>query len=58
MNFSEANFKFMKKFVHKNLAVFTGKLQTRDIIKKRPQHRRFPLNIAKFLRTPILKNIC
>ena len=29
-------------------------------LKKRLQHRcfRFPLNIAKFFRTPILKNIC
>ena len=25
---------------------------------KRPQHRHFPVNIAKFLRTPISKNIC
>ena len=28
------------------------------IIKKRLQHRCFPVNIAKFLRTSILKNIC
>ena len=27
-------------------------------IKKRLQHRWFPTNIAKFLRTPILKDIC
>ena len=27
-------------------------------IKKRLQHRCFPVSIAKFLRTPILKNIC
>ena len=27
-------------------------------IKKRTQHRCFPVNIAKFLRTPIWKNIC
>ena len=26
-------------------------------IKKKPQHSCFPVNIAKFLRTPILKNI-
>ena len=26
--------------------------------KKRIQHRCFPVNIAKFLRAPILKNIC
>ena len=36
----------------------TVKLQTCNFIKKRPQHRCFPLNIAKFLRAPILKNIC
>ena len=29
-----------------------------NIIKKRHQHKCFPVNIAKFLRTPILKNIC
>ena len=29
-----------------------------NFIKKRLQHRCFPINIAKFLRTPILKNIC
>ena len=33
-------------------------LQARYFIKKRLQHRCFPVNIAKFLRTPILKNIC
>ena len=27
-------------------------------IKKRLQHNCFPLDIAKFLRTPISKNIC
>ena len=28
-----------------------------NFIKRRPQHRCFPVNIAKFLRLPILKNI-
>ena len=28
-----------------------------NFIKKRLQHRCFPVNIAKYLRTPILKNI-
>ena len=32
-------------------------LQAPNFIKKRPQHRCFPANIAKFLRTVILKNI-
>ena len=49
---------FMEKAVLKNFAVFTAKLQTWNFIKKRLQHRCFPLNIAKFLSTPILKNIC
>ena len=29
-----------------------------NFIKKTPQHRCFCLNIAKFVRLPILKNIC
>ena len=32
-------------------------LQACNFIKKRLQHRCFPVNIAKFLRTPILMNI-
>ena len=37
----------MKKAVLKNSAIFTGKLQTCNFIKKRLQHRFCPLNIAK-----------
>ena len=33
-------------------------LQVCNFIKKRLQHRYFPAIIAKFLRIPILKNIC
>ena len=33
-------------------------IQACSFIKKRLQHMYFPVNIAKFLRTPILKNIC
>ena len=33
-------------------------LQPCNFIKKRLQHMCFPVNIAKFLRTPILRNIC
>ena len=29
-----------------------------NFIKRRLQHRCFPVNFAKFLRTPILKNVC
>ena len=49
---------FMKKAVLKHFAIFTGKLQTCNFIKKRLQHRCFLVNVAKFLRTPILKNFC
>ena len=33
-------------------------LKVCNFIKKRIQHKCFPLNIANFLRTPVLKNIC
>ena len=33
-------------------------LKACNLNKKRLQHRSFPVNIAKFLRTPILKDIC
>ena len=33
-------------------------LKTYNFILKRLQHRYFPVNIAKFLRTSVLKNIC
>ena len=39
---------FKKNFIKKDM----------NFIKKRHQHRCFPANIAKLLRTPILKNIC
>ena len=39
----------MEKAALKNVAVFIGKLQTCNIIKKRLQRWCFPLNIAKFL---------
>ena len=60
---------FCKKCVLKNFANFTGKhmfkslfkkvagLQACMFIKKRLQHRCFPVNIAKLSRTPILKYI-
>ena len=57
---------FFKIGVLKNFAVFIGKLffnrvadfRPATILKKRLEHKCFPVNIAKFLRTPILKNIC
>ena len=55
----------MKKTALQNFAVFTGEfflnkvavLQACNFVKKRLQHRCFPVDIAKFLRTPILKSI-
>ena len=41
----------------KNLANFTGKHYACNFIKKRLQHRCFPVKFVKFIRTPILKNI-
>ena len=58
----------LKKSVLKNFTNYTGKhlcwslflikLQTCNFIKKRLQHRYFPVKFAKFLTTSILKNIC
>ena len=53
---------FFRIGVLKNIAIFTGKhlcwslLLKKSILKKRLQHRSFPVNIAKFLRTPFLQN--
>ena len=44
---------FCKKGFLYNFTLFTGKH-----MRWRPQHECFPVNIAKFLRTPILKNTC
>ena len=58
---------FCKRGALKNFAIFTGKhlywslfadLQVSNFIKKRLQSWCFPVNTEKFLRTPILKNIC
>ena len=61
----------LKTVVLINFAIFTGKrlcwsfffyknvsLQSCNVIKKRFQYTCFPVNIAKFVRTPTLKNIC
>ena len=61
---------FFKKDVLKNFSIFTGKhlcwslllnkwqvFRSAALLKKRLQHSCFPVNIAKFLRTPTLKNI-
>ena len=57
----------IKKVVLKNFTISTGntcvgvpflKSCLKKFIKKKPQHRCFPVNIAKFLGLPVLKNIC
>ena len=61
---------FYKKALVKNFAIFQKKtsvweslfdkasgLSPCNFIKKRLQHKCFPVKFAKFLRTPILKNI-
>ena len=61
----------IKKAALKNFAIFTGKhlwlslffnkvagLRPETLLKKRLQHNCSPVNITKFLRKPILKNIC
>ena len=50
---------YIKKTIFKHFAIFIGKNQSWSLfLIKLFQHRCFPVNIAKFLRTPILKNIC
>ena len=62
---------YIERAVLKKFAIFTGKhltwslvviklqaLKTCNFMKKILQHRFFPVNIAKILRTPVLKNIC
>ena len=49
---------FYEKAVLTNITILAGNLQTFNFIKKRLQNRCFPLNIAGFLRRPILINIC
>ena len=68
--YNEQGSVLQKKVVLKNFAMFTAKhlcwsllfnknagLQACNFIKKRLQHRCFVDNVAKFLRTAILKNI-
>ena len=59
----------VRKGVFRNFAKFTGKhlcqslflnkvagLRPATLLKKRPWHRCFPVNFARFLRTPFLQN--
>ena len=47
---------YIKKAVLKSFAICTGKHC--NFIKKRLQHRCFPMNTTKILRTSIVRNIC
>ena len=57
---------FYKKAVLESFAIFTRNhqcwsfflIKASNFFKKRLQHRCFPVNIAQFLRTPTLKNVC
>ena len=48
----------LKNFVLESLFNQVADLQSSNFVKKRLQHRCFPVKYAKFLRTSILKNIC
>ena len=47
----------MLRSIHRNTTVLESLFKVCNFIKNRHQHKCFPMNIAKFLRTPILKNI-
>ena len=56
----------IKNIFRNNFAIFTEKTPALDslfnkvagLIKKRLQHRCFPVNILKLFRTPCLRNMC
>ena len=50
--------KFYRKFLCWSLFDKVAALKTCNVIKKRLQHRCFPVKFAKFFRKPILKKIC
>ena len=60
--FSEKRFSYKFHKIHRKTSVpilFFNKvagLRPASLLKKRPWHRCFPLNFAKFLRTPFLQN--
>ena len=47
-----------KRPVHEFLLLSSFRLEACNFIKRRIWHRQFPVNFAKFLRTPILQSIC
>ena len=46
------------QYSQEDACVENAGLQSCNFVKKRLRHRCFPVNIAKFLRKPILKNLC
>ena len=48
----------MKTLVFESLFNKSASLQVCNFVKKRLRHKCFHLKFVKFLRTPILKNIC
>ena len=52
------NIEFKNNFKKFRMFVRHCSLNAATLLKKRLQHRFFPVNIAKFLRIPTLKNIC
>ena len=54
----ESFIKFTFKHLYRSLLLNKKDHQACNFIKKRLQHMCFPVNIGKFLRTRILKNIC
>ena len=56
--FSKKKFLKISQISQKNTCVGISGFQAYKFIKKRHQHRCFPVKFAKFLRAPILKNIC
>ena len=59
---SQIKIKYVKKKKKKKIKVSDKTPERRhqacNLIKKRLQHKCVPVNIAKFIRTPIVKNIC
>ena len=58
INLEKNSAKWYRKLQKQPEEVLYKKSKACSFIKQRLQHRCFPENIAKFLRTPILKNNC
>ena len=49
---------FTRKYKFVTLKLLASSAEACNFIKKRLQHRCFPVNIQKFVRIPIMKNVC